>query len=118
MPRHVRKGDTVVVTAGNDKGVVGEVLRVIPDNMRVVVQGVNVRSKHIKPSQRSPQGGTIQKEMSIHISNVSPVVDGKPSRVRFETKKDGTKDRMAVRGEKELHTLHGPRKKKNANGGK
>lgn len=118
MPRHVRKGDTVVVTAGNDKGVVGEVLRVIPDNMRVVVQGVNVRSKHIKPSQRSPQGGTIQKEMSIHISNVSPVVDGKPSRVRFETKKDGTKVRMAVRGGKELHTLHGPRKKKNANGGK
>lgn len=118
MPRHVRKGDTVVVTAGNDKGVVGEVLRVIPDNMRVVVQGVNVRSKHIKPSQRSPQGGTIQKEMSIHISNVSPVVDGKPSRVRFETKKDGTKVRMAVRGGKELHTLHGPRKKKNTNGGK
>ena len=118
MPRHVRKGDTVVVTAGNDKGVMGEVLRVIPDDMRVVVQGVNVRSKHIKPSQRSPQGGTIQKEMPIHISNVSPVVDGKPTRVRFETNKDGAKVRVAVRGGKELHTLHGPRKKKTAKGGK
>lgn len=118
MPRHVRKGDSVIVTAGNDKGVVGEVLRVIPDDMRVVVQGVNVRSKHIKPSQRSPQGGTIQKEMPIHISNVSPVVDGKPTRVRFETKKDGSKVRVAVRGGKELHTLHGVRKKKTAPSGK
>ena len=111
MPRHVKKGDSVIVTAGNDKGVVGEILRVIPDEDRVVVHGVNVRSKHIKPSQQRPQGGIIQKEMSIHISNVSPVVDGKPSRVRFETKKDGSKVRIAVRGGKELHTLRSAKKK-------
>ncbi len=105
MARHICKGDTVIVTAGNDKGTVGEVIRVLPDADRVVVQGVNVRSKHIKPSQRNPQGGIIQKEMPIHWSNVSPVVDGKPSRVRFRTADDGTKTRIAVRGDKTLHTL-------------
>ena len=111
MPRHVIKGDSVIVTAGNDKGVVGEVLHVYPTMQRVIVHGVNVRSKHIKPSQANPQGGVIQKEMSIHISNVSPAVDGKPSRVRFETKTDGAKVRIAVRDGKELHSLRKPRKK-------
>ena len=105
MARHIRKGDTVVVTAGNDKGVTGEVLRVMPQDDRVIVQGVNVRTKHLKPTQRTPQGGIVRREMPIHISNISPVVDGMPSRVRFETKKDGTKVRIAVRGGKALHTL-------------
>ncbi len=112
MARHIRKGDTVIITAGNDKGRTGEVVRVITaqgDDERVVVQGVNVRTKHVKPTQASPQGGIIRREMSIHISNVSPVIDGKPSRVRFETKKDGSKVRVAVRDGSELHTLHGPR---------
>jgi large subunit ribosomal protein L24 len=111
MPRHVCKGDTVIVTAGNDKGTVGEVIRVIPADDRVVVQGVNVRSKHIKPSQRNPQGGIIQKEMPIHWSNVSPVVDGKPSRVRFQTADDGAKTRVAVRDDKTLHTLRKSKRK-------
>jgi large subunit ribosomal protein L24 len=110
MPRHVRKGDTVMVTAGNDRGLVGEVLRVIPDRDRVVVQGANIRVKHLRPSQRNPQGGIVRREMSIHISNVSPVVDGKPTRVRFKAKPDGTKVRIAARGGKELHTLRGSRK--------
>ena len=110
MPRHVRKGDSVIVTAGNDKGVTGEVLRVIPCDSRVVVQGVNIRTKHLKPTQVNPQGGTVQREMPIHISNVAPVVDGKPTRVRFETNPDGSKERVAVRTGKVLHTLRGPRK--------
>lgn len=109
MPRHITKGDTVIITAGNDKGLTGEVLRVFTKQNRVVVQGINVRSKHLKPSQANPQGGIVRHEMPIHISNVSPVVDGKPTRVRFETKKDGSKVRVAVRGGKELHTLHGGR---------
>jgi large subunit ribosomal protein L24 len=109
MPRHICKGDTVIVTAGNDRGSVGEVLRVLTKRQRVVVQGVNVRTKHLRPTQQNPQGGRIQREMPIHISNVSPVVDGKPTRVRFETKKDGSKVRVAVRGGKELHVLHGGR---------
>ncbi len=110
MARHIRKGDMVIVTAGNDRGVTGEVLRVIPKIDRVVVQGINVRSKHLKPSQASPQGGIVRREMPIHISNVSPVVDGKPTRVRFEVRKDGSKARVAVRGGKDLHLLHGSKK--------
>ncbi len=110
MARHICKGDMVIVTAGNDRGVTGEVMRVIPKVDRVVVQGINVRSKHLKPSQASPQGGIIRREMPIHISNVSPVVDGKPTRVRFETRDDGSKARVAVRGGKDLHILHGPKK--------
>ena len=107
MPRHIRKGDSVIVTSGNDRGVTGEVLRVLTKANRVVVSGVNVRTKHIKPNQNNPQGGTLRREMPIHMSNVSPVVDGKPSRVRFETKPDGTKQRVAVRGGGVLHTLRG-----------
>ena len=110
MARHICKGDMVIVTAGNDRGVTGEVLRVIPKVDRVVVQGINVRSKHLKPSQASPQGGIVRREMPIHISNVSPVVDGKPTRVRFETRDDGSKARVAVRGGKDLHILHGSKK--------
>ncbi len=109
MPRHIRKGDVVVVTAGNDRGVTGQILRVLTSSDRVVVQGVNVRSKHLKPSQRSPQGGIVRREMPIHMSNVSPVVDGKPTRVRFEIRPDGSKARVAVVSGKELHILHGPR---------
>lgn len=110
MARHIRKGDTVIVTAGNDKGVTGEVLRVLTDDDRVVVQGVNIRAKHLKPTQQRPQGGILRREMPIHMSNVSPVVDGKATRVRFVTNKDGSKDRVAARGGKVLHTLRGPRK--------
>ena len=60
MPRHIKKGDTVIVTAGNDKGRTGEVLRVLTDADRVVVQGVNMRTKHLKPSQDNPQGGILK----------------------------------------------------------
>jgi len=107
MPRHVRKGDTVMVTAGNDRGRTGQVLRVITETSRVVVQGINIRAKHLKPSQANPQGGIVRREMPIHISNVSPVADGKPTRVRFVTRSDGSKARVAARGGAELHVLHG-----------
>ncbi len=115
MPRHIRKGDNVIVTAGNDRGAIGAVVEVIdggsPNDTRVVVQGVNIRTKHLRRTPQRQQGGIVRKEMPIHISNVSPVVDGKPTRVRFQTKTDGSKVRVAVRGGKELHTLHGPRGK-------
>ena len=96
MPVHVRTGDTVLVTAGNDKGAVGEILTVLTKKDRVVVKGVNIRTRNIKPTQQNPTGGTIKKEMSIHVSNVSPLIDGKPARVRFETQKGGTKVRIGV----------------------
>jgi large subunit ribosomal protein L24 len=107
MPRHIRKGDNVIVLTGRspqkggDRGKTGEVLRVITDHdpnaERVVVKGVNVRTKHIKPSQANPQGGTISLEMPIHISNVSPIDgNGKATRVRYQTKDDGSKIRVAA----------------------
>ncbi len=109
MARHVRKGDQVMVTAGDDKGRVGEVLRIIPEQDRVVVQGVNMHAKHLKPTQ-TRSGGIVRREMPIHISNVSPVVDGKPTRVRFVVRPDGGKSRVAARTGKELHALRGKSK--------
>ena len=103
MARHIRKGDNVIVTTGrkNDRGRTGKVLRILTNEdankERVVVEGVNVRTKHVKPSQANPQGGTVEREMSIHISNVSPVdAHGKPTRVRYQTKDDGSKIRTAA----------------------
>lgn len=98
MARHVRKGDLVIVTAGRDRGRQGTILRVDTKRDVVVVQGVNVKKKHVRPSAANQQGGVVDKEMPIHISNVSPVIDGKPTRVRFETRSDGSKVRVAVRG--------------------
>lgn len=108
MARHVRKGDNVIVTAGINKGLSGKILLVVTDKDKVVVEGVNVKSRHMKPSQSNPQGGVVKKEMPIHISNVSPIADGKPTRVRFETKKDGSKIRVAARTGEQL----GPELKK------
>ena len=97
------------MTAGNDRGKVGEILRVIPAEDRIIVQGVNIRVRHLKPTQQNPKGGLLRKEMPIHISNVSPVVDGRGTRVRFEKREDGSKVRLAVRGGKELSVLRGPK---------
>ena len=73
MSMHVKKGDVVVVLAGDDKGKTGEVMSVYPRDSKVLVQGVNRVFKHLKPSRQHPRGGRIQKEMPIHISNVLPL---------------------------------------------
>ncbi len=109
MPKHVRKGDTVIVTSGDHKGVTGEIIEMITKSDQVIVKGVNLRTKHIRPTQINPKGGIVQIEAPLHISKVSPVVDGKPTRVRFETAKDGTKTRVAVRGGKVLGQVSGPK---------
>lgn len=67
---HVRKNDTVVVIAGNDKGKTGKVLRVFPQKNRVIVEGVNIRKRHVRPSQAHPQGAIVEREFPIHASNV------------------------------------------------
>jgi len=110
MASHVRKGDQVMITAGDHKGTVGEISRVIPKKDQVIVKGVNLRTKHVRPSRLNPQGSIITKEAPIHISNVSPVVDGKPSRVRFEVGSDGSKKRIAVKGGAELSTIRKAKK--------
>jgi large subunit ribosomal protein L24 len=99
----IRKGDKVVVLSGKDKGRTGEVIRSIPKDMKVIVSGVNVAARHRKPSQINPQGGIERKEAPMHVSKVAIVdpKDGKATRVRFETAKDGKKVRVAARsGEK------------------
>ena len=97
MARHIKTNDTVIVISGADKGKTGRVLRVLTDKDRVVVEGINRVWKHVRPSQRSPQGGRIQKDAPIHLSNVMPLdpTTGKGSRVKFE-ERNGRKHRIAV----------------------
>ena len=94
----IKKGDKVVVLAGKDKGQTGTVAKVIPADGKVVVEGVNVMTRHRKPSQANPQGGIDRVAAPMAISNVAVAdpKDGKPTRVRFETK-DGKKVRVAVK---------------------
>ena len=94
----IRKGDTVVVLSGKDKGKTGEVIRSMPKESKVVVSGVNVAARHRKPSQVNPQGGIERKEAPLHVSKVA-IADpktGAPTRVRFETR-DGKKVRVAAK---------------------
>jgi large subunit ribosomal protein L24 len=94
----IRKGDTVVVLSGKDKGKTGEVIRSMPKESKVVVAGVNVAARHRKASQVNPQGGIDRKEAPLHVSKVA-IADpktGKASRVRFEDR-NGKKVRVAVK---------------------
>jgi len=99
----VKKGDTVVVIAGKDKGKKGTVVKVMPKANRVLVEGVNMITKHQKPTAMNPQGGIVNKEASIHISNVMPLdpETGKGTRVRYEVK-EGKKARVSVKSGKEI----------------
>lgn len=98
MAAKIKKGDTVVIIAGKDKGTKGEVLKVIPDDNKVVVRGVNVVKRHQKPGQMDP-GGIKTFESPIHVSNVAHTDprDGKPVRVGFKTDQHGRKTRFAKR---------------------
>jgi large subunit ribosomal protein L24 len=93
----IRKGDQVVVLSGKDKGRTGTVMRVMPKDGKVVVDGINVAARHRKPSQANPQGGIDRSPAPMAISKVAVAgKDGKPTRVRFE-EKDGRKVRVAVK---------------------
>jgi large subunit ribosomal protein L24 len=94
----IKKGDKVVVITGRDKGKRGEVLRVLRAEERVLVQGVNMVKRHTAPSQLSP-GGIVEKEASLHISNVAHIdpKSNKPTRVGYKIDKDGRKTRVAKR---------------------
>ena len=104
MARHVKKGDVVVVITGDDKGKTGEVLRVFTERDKVLVQGVNRVYKHLRPSRQHPQGGRIQKEMPIAMSNVLPLdpKTNQPTRVGFRVNEDGSKERIARRSGESL----------------
>ena len=94
----IKKGDSVVVLSGKDKGKSGTVEKVLPKDGKVIVDGVNIATRHRKPSQQNPQGGIDRFPAPMHISKVALAdpKDGKPTRVRFETK-DGKKVRIAVK---------------------
>ena len=94
----IKKGDSVVVRSGKDKGRTGTVLQVLPQDGKVVVAGVNVATRHRKPTQMNPQGGIERREAPMAISKVglADPKSGKATRVRFETK-DGKKVRVAVK---------------------
>jgi large subunit ribosomal protein L24 len=98
MAQKIKKGDTVVILAGKDKGRTGEVVRVIPKDDRVVVSGINVHARHRKPTQQNPQGGIERSEAPLHVSNVALAdpKSGEPTRVRFE-ERDGKKVRVAAK---------------------
>ena len=97
MAARIKKGDLVVVIAGGDKNKTGKVLEIRNKDNRVLVEGINRVWKHVKPNQRNPQGGRIQKDAPIHMSNVMPLdpTTGKGARVKFEKRGD-RKHRVAV----------------------
>ncbi|ALS80090.1 MULTISPECIES: 50S ribosomal protein L24 [Terrabacteria group] len=99
---HVKKGDTVKVISGKDKGKTGVVLTALPKKDRVLVEGVNIIKKHTKPNQANPQGGIVSQEAAIHVSNVMLLdpKSGEPTRVGYKVE-DGKKVRVAKKsGEK------------------
>ncbi|MCR4564936.1 MAG: 50S ribosomal protein L24 [Bacteroidales bacterium] len=100
---HIKKGDTVYVHAGNDKGKTGKVLEVIPAKDRAIVEGVNIVSKSTKPNAKHPQGGIIKQEASIHISNLQLIdpKSGKPTRVAMKIEGD-KKVRVAKKSGEEI----------------
>jgi len=93
----LRKGDTVVVITGKDKGKQGEIARVMPSSNKVIVNGVNVAKKHQKARSQVKQAGIIDKDMPLDASNVMYVHKGKPTRIGFRVNADGTKVRIAKR---------------------
>ena len=100
---HIKKGDNVFVNAGNDKGKTGKVLSVDPSKDRVIVEGINIVSKHTKPNSKQPQGGIIKQEAPIHISNLNLIdpQSGKPTRVGIKIE-DGKKIRIAKKSGEEI----------------
>ena len=98
MAQKIKKGDTVVVLSGKDKGRSGEVTKAMPKEGKVIVSGVNVAVRHRKASQANPQGGLERSEAPLHVSKVAlqDPKSGKPTRVRFEIR-DGKKVRVAAR---------------------
>ena len=99
MAARIKKGDKVVVICGTSKGRKGDVLKVI-DSEKVIIEGINLAKKHVRPSQKYPQGGQITVEQPVHISNVMPLnpKTDKGTRVRFVSDENGAKKRVALDG--------------------
>jgi large subunit ribosomal protein L24 len=109
MAARIRKGDNVVVISGKDKGKTGKVTRVLVEENRVVVQGVNLIKRHTRPTPRNPSGGIVEREQAIHASKVMPVdpKTGKGTRVRFKPLEGGRKIRIAAKSGEEIPAASG-----------
>ncbi len=92
---HIKKGDEVLIRSGNDRGKRGKVLKVFPEENRVIVEGINFIKRHTRPSQNNPQGGIVEKEAPVHVSNVQLIHNGEPTRIGYIYLDDGTKVRVA-----------------------
>ena len=101
---HIKKGDNVIVLAGEDKGKTGKVLQVLIEKQRAIVEGVNIVKKSAKPSAKNPQGGIIEMEAPVHISNLSLIdpKSGKAPRVGIKITDDGKKVRVAKKSGEEI----------------
>ena len=101
---HIRKGDMVLVRSGRDKRAKGKVLAVYPSERRAIVEGVNMVSKHTKPTAKNPQGGIVRQEAPIHVSNLMLIdpASGKPTRVGHRLNADGKLVRYAKVSNKEI----------------
>lgn len=100
----IKKGDTVIVLAGDNKGEKGRVLEILPEQGKAIVEGVNIVSKSTKPNAKAPQGGIIKKEAPINLSNlaVADPKSGKPTRVGFRFNEDGKKVRYSKKSGEEI----------------
>lgn len=99
----IKSGDTVKVIAGDHKGSEGKVLQILKDKDRVIVEGVNMVKKHTKPSAANPQGGILEKEAPLHISNVALVENGEAVRVGYRVdEKSGKKERFSKKSDKAI----------------
>ena len=101
---HIKKGDTVYVNAGEDKGKTGRVLKVLISKNRAVVEGINMVTKATKPNAKNPQGGLVKMEAPIHVSNLQLLdpKSGKPTRVGYEVNEDGKKVRISKKSGEEI----------------
>jgi len=91
----IKKGDIVKVISGNYRGKTGKVLKVFPQRNRAIVEGINFIKRHSRPTQQNPKGGIIEREATIHISNLMLVVNNTPTRVGYTRLEDGRKVRLA-----------------------
>ena len=100
----IKKNDTVIVLTGEDKGKTGKVLKVLKDEQRAIVEGINMVNKSTKPNAKNPQGGFVKQEASIHISNISLIdpKSGKATRVATQKNEDGKKVRIAKKSGEEI----------------
>ena len=93
----IKKGDTVQIITGNDVGKSGRVIKVFPIKEKIIVEGLNMVKKHARPTQENPQGGIMEKEAAVHISNVMILSGGKPTRVGYKILDDGKKVKFSKR---------------------